>query len=156
MGQHEDNRARAYKLPRFLPLVGRCCPTGSAATCGAPPSGRAVTQLMGQCRGRTHVPMALFRDPAPRGVVTATATNRQCRPTREWPTFNGRLEVDCERSAGGSPQHGDGRRHHREPRVSLFPKEKPPLIRSTPNLYALVNKCLGIATSSSKSHIRDY
>jgi hypothetical protein len=44
-----------------------------------------------------------YVSPGASGLATGTATNRHCRPTRDWPTFNGRLEVECGRSAGGSP-----------------------------------------------------
>ena len=74
------------------------------------PSGRALTQQTGECRRRTHESDGALSAPAPAGLATGTSTNRHCRPTRDWPTFNGRLEVECGRSAGGSPQQsGDGR-----------------------------------------------
>jgi phage regulator Rha-like protein len=49
-------------------------------------SGRSVTQRMGQCRGRTHVPMPLTGNPAAQRC-TATAQNEQAnRLFSVWPT----------------------------------------------------------------------
>lgn len=83
-------------------------------------SGRELTQLKGQCRGRTHVPIALC-EPRRSRPCRRDRNEQACRPIYPSGPRNGRLEVECERSAGGSPQQsGDGRRHHRESRGSLF------------------------------------
>lgn len=64
-------------------------------------SGRELTQQMGQCRGRTHVPMALceprrqrpcHRDRDEQASLTDTSLAH----------FTGAWKCECERSAGGS------------------------------------------------------
>jgi hypothetical protein len=86
-----------------------------------PPSGRELTQLTGQCRGRTHVPMALC-EPRRQRPCHRDRDEQARRPIYPNGPRHGRLEVECERSAGGScQQYSSGRRHHREPRGSLSP-----------------------------------
>lgn len=49
------------------------------------PSGRGMSQLMGQCRGRTHIPMALHWNPCA-AELHSYCENEQCLPTCVWPT----------------------------------------------------------------------
>lgn len=70
------------------PLVGNTAQSWKAADIDSfcfPSSGRELTQLMGQCQGRTHVLMPHMTPAARR--FTATEENQQRRPTiSDWPT----------------------------------------------------------------------
>jgi hypothetical protein len=87
-------------------------------------SGRALTQLMGQCRGRTHVPMALYEPRRQRPCHRDRDEQALQTDTRLAHVKRAPGNIECDRSAGGSSQqYGTGRRHHREPRGSLFSNE---------------------------------
>jgi hypothetical protein len=80
------------------------------------PSGRGVAQQMGECRRRTHQSDGAMSAPAPR-TFRRYRNEQASRPIYPYGPRHGRLEVECGRSASGSPQqYGSGRRHHREPR----------------------------------------
>ena len=91
------------------------------------PSGRGVAQQMGQCRGRTHVPMALEpQHPGaatlPQGSQRTGNANRYTRLTHD--TGAWKLNVDAQREV--VPLHsGDGLEAHREPRgAAMAPLEQ--------------------------------
>lgn len=100
------------KLMRSQPLRrARCGCIGSAAVWAfcVPVSGRTVTQQICQCRGRTHVAMALC-DPQRPPPCRRDGNEQACKPIDPTDPRNGCLEVECGRSAGGSPhQSGGGR-----------------------------------------------
>jgi len=91
-------------------------------------SGREVTQLTGQCRGRTHVPMALCqtRRPWPCCRDHNEQANRPMLPV--WPCGSkGAWKCECSRYACGSPSSTakDGRRAtHRGLGSELWRNEK--------------------------------
>ena len=109
-----------------LPLMGTCCDHGGQELkvfCFSA-SGRVSVQLMGQCRGRTHIPMALCVAPAPwRFAATMKTGNvyRQAAGPR-----NGRLAIECDVQRAVGPfwagrrfQHSTPNTWGREPRGYL-------------------------------------
>ena len=94
------------------------------ATSGEKSSGRGATQLTGQCRGRTHVPIALTGNPALRPCLR-DRENEQRKTTHcsDWPTIRA-LDRSNEAAHGARwVINNRAQRHSRMPRVALLPKK---------------------------------
>lgn len=96
---------RAEVVPKAIeacPLVcGPCTHLGRAHP-QAPSVLRAgIDAATGQCRGRTHIPMALCQ-PRRQRPCRRDRNEQACRPIYPNGPRHGRLEVECGRSAGGS------------------------------------------------------
>lgn len=91
------------KAIEACPLVcGPCTHLGRAHP-QAPSVLRAgIDAATGQCRGRTHIPMALCQ-PRRQRPCRRDRNEQACRPIYPNGPRHGRLEVECGRSAGGSP-----------------------------------------------------
>jgi hypothetical protein len=115
---------------RYLPMPRDRQPRGSDTIAEQPhrPIHKAPSVLragidaaMGQCRGRTHIPMALCQ-PRRQRPCRRDRNEQACRPIYPNGPRHGRLEVECGRSAGGSSNSpgfggfGMAERNHREPR----------------------------------------
>ena len=135
--QASDSARPAAGDHRVLPKVPQsgtarvCCagavgndPALQAALSTRPRQGAKLTQLMGLCRGRTHIPMALCVAPAPwRFAATMKTGNvyRQAAGPR-----NGRLAIECDVQRAVGPfwvgrrfQHSTPHTWGREPRGYL-------------------------------------
>jgi hypothetical protein len=83
-----------------LRALGRSAP--DASTKGPSVLRAGIDAAMGQCRGRTHIPMALCQ-PRRQRPCRRDRNEQACRPIYPNGPRHGRLEVECGRSAGGSP-----------------------------------------------------
>ena len=89
---------------RSQPLNGQGVAAPGAQSQGlcASTSGRELTQQMGECRRRTQESDGAFSSPAPAALPQGPQRTGNAEPCTSGPR-NGRLEVECGRSAGGSP-----------------------------------------------------